>query len=336
MTDVSQLRISARLLAEEAERQGFTVELIVDDFSFMRLRRDDFTRPFLLRSTVTEMTGNASGLLCDNKWVFYHAMQKAGISVPETQIIYPNSQDPKAVVSTMLKRHNPLVIKPVDSRHGQGVSIGITSVDQALEAIDRAKPFALNGRCLVQEQRRGNDYRFLIVNGKFIAAAGRRPAFVSGDGTSTVAELIDTKNTDPLRGDGHSSPLTKIDVDLVIAYNSADILQKIPKSGEDVQLLPMANLSKGGEAIDINDTVHPELKEMACAVAKEVQAGVCGVDILTNDPTMSIQEGGAVVIEANQCPGIRMHHFPSQGNSVNAAKIIIDEMVAQRRKILTD
>ena len=59
----------------------------------------------------------------------------------------------------------------------------------------------------------GKDYRILVVNNQVVAVAERVPAHVIGDGTHTVAELVEITNQDPRRGIGHEKILTRITVD---------------------------------------------------------------------------------------------------------------------------
>ncbi|MEJ7834242.1 MAG: hypothetical protein WKF79_15115, partial [Nocardioides sp.] len=59
----------------------------------------------------------------------------------------------------------------------------------------------------------GKDYRCLIIDGRVAAIAERVPASVTGDGTSTVTQLVDIANADPRRGVGHEKVLTRIKVD---------------------------------------------------------------------------------------------------------------------------
>ena len=43
----------------------------------------------------------------------------------------------------------------------------------------------------------GKDYRCLIIDGRMAAIAERVPASVTGDGTSTVEQLVDTRQRRP-------------------------------------------------------------------------------------------------------------------------------------------
>ncbi len=69
------------------------------------------------------------------------------------------------------------------------------------------------GQVVVETFIPGKDYRILVVNNQVVAVAERVPAHVIGDGTHTVAELVEITNADPRRGVGHEKILTRITVD---------------------------------------------------------------------------------------------------------------------------
>lgn len=322
MLDINTLKLSVKLLVQEMLSRGWEIEQIVADSGFISVKHPDCHERWFIYGT--SMASFASGILCDDKWLCYALFQGAGYPVAETQKIQFSDASSRTAIVDFLAKYEKIVVKPIETNHGKGISLNLISTEQVLRAVEFAKQFTKKKGCLLQKQYEGNDHRLLVVGGKFIAAAQRKPAFVVGDGLSTVRELIDAKNRDPLRGDGHATPLTKIDLRL-LPQSILRILDIAPANKEEVQLLSVANLSQGGEAIDITDSVHPELRELACLAANTVQASVCGVDIMTRDITQSVREGGAIILEVNKSPGIRMHHFPSIGKSRNVAKVIVDE-----------
>ena len=165
----------------------------------------------------------------------------------------------------------------------------------------------------------------MIVDGELAAAAVRRPPTAVGDGTKTVREHIDSLNDSPLRGEGHQSPLTLINIDEVADFIGEGRLEEVLSEGESLELLGTANLSRGGGAENITDKVAPEIIDIALKVASATGLGICGVDVMTED----ISDGSApfFVIEVNVSPGIRMHHFPAIGEPVNAAQKILNAVV---------
>jgi cyanophycin synthetase len=105
----------------------------------------------------------------------------------------------------------PLVFKPLDGNHGKGASINVKTFEEAVEAFAHAKKYSR--KIIVEKFITGYDFRVLVINNRFIAAALREPAHVIGDGKSTIKQLIDKENLDPRRGYGHENVLTEISVD---------------------------------------------------------------------------------------------------------------------------
>ena len=61
-------------------------------------------------------------------------------------------------------------------------------------------------------------------------------------------------------------------------------------------------------------------------MAKVLQASVVGIDVLCKDITKPLDKKDYAVIEVNASPGIRMHHYPSKGKSINVAKKILEAL----------
>ena len=55
--------------------------------------------------------------------------------------------------------------------------------------------------------------------------------------------------------------------------------------------------------------------------ARAVGLDICGVDLVVPDITEPFSEGG--MVEVNAAPGIRMHHFPSEGRPRDVASEIV-------------
>lgn len=90
-------------------------------------------------------------------------------------------------------------------------------------------------------------------------------------------------------------------------------LNTIPNQGELVQVVGNANLSTGGKAIDVTDQVHPSIRNMAVAAAKAIGLDIAGIDFICEDISKPIEHSRTAIIEVNAAPGIRMHHYPSEG-----------------------
>ncbi len=171
----------------------------------------------------------------------------------------------------------------------------------------------------------------LIIGGKLVAAARREPAQVIGDGIHTIKELIQIVNQDPRRGEDHATCLSKIPLDAIslgVVTEQGYTPQSIPAAGARVLIRRNANLSTGGTATDITETVHPEVIARAVEAARIIGLDIAGVDIVATDISRPMEEQGAVVVEVNAAPGLRMHIEPSGGTPRDVGGAIIDTMFA--------
>jgi cyanophycin synthetase len=98
----------------------------------------------------------------------------------------------------------------------------------------------------------------------------------------------------------------------------------VPKKDEIVYLRSTANLSTGGTALDVTDTIHPDNREMAIRAIKAIGLDIGGVDFLTKDITLSYREAGGAICEVNAGPGFRMHVAPSEGTPRDVGGAVID------------
>ncbi|HEX2077762.1 MAG TPA: cyanophycin synthetase [Longimicrobium sp.] len=208
----------------------------------------------------------------------------------------------------------PVLIKPLDASHGRGISGALNDDDAVRRAFDVASDYSR--RVVIEQFVTGRDYRVLVVDQRVVAVAERVPAHVVGDGRRTIAELIRAANQDPRRGKGHSRTLTRLPDDEATAAFLATqgrSCDTVPAPGERVFLRATANLSTGGTSIDRTDEIHPD-NVTACEMAAGVVGlDIAGIDVLSPDISVPFRENGAVIIEVNAAPGLRMHTHPTEG-----------------------
>ncbi len=314
------LNITTRLLVEKAQQKGYATTLCESapssDSVMVYCSKPGVS--FSFKSLYTDLTPSYGLFAAEDKVLTYNLLMAHHVHTPESFVLSKNISEKEA--HTFLEKYKKIVVKPVDSNHGNGISIGVTSSKQMKKAIAHAKKFCVKQPdVLLQQQVEGNEYRFLVLNNNVIAVATRIPANVLGDGISTVEELIRKKNRDPRRGIGHKAELTRINIEDVRYHNTDGFLQHVPKKNERCFVLQTSNLSQGGESIDVTDIVSEQLKELAVRAAKATFLGVAGVDIITND-VRSTDIAESYVIEVNVCPGIRMHQFPAEGKPRDVAE----------------
>jgi cyanophycin synthetase len=274
-----------------------------------------------IRATIASTTSNiAVDIACDKEET-KNLLLAAEVPVPQGVII----RDEEDLNRAIDKLGFPLVLKPVDGNHGKGATTDITDKAGAVKALADAQKFGRNIIC--ERFITGFDFRVLVINYKFICAALRTPAAVTGDGKSSIQQLIDETNYDPRRGYGHEKVLTQITVDhntLRQLDMKGYTLETIPPVDELVLLKPTANLSTGGTSTDVTDEVHPANIFMCERIARIVGLDICGIDIMAADLRSPISENGGAILEVNAAPGFRMHVEPATGLARNVAEPVVD------------
>ncbi len=218
-----------------------------------------------------------------------------------------------------------VVVKPDVGNHGNGSTINITDLDQLKKAFQAAQDYYPD--VIVEEYVHGDDFRFLVIDGNFVAAARREPAHIIGDGKSSIQDLIHQVNSDPLRGFGHEKVLTQIEIDemteRILSLRGLST-GSIPEDQEKIYLKTTANLSQGGTATDVTDEVNPDIRLMAERAARIIGLDCVGIDALAKDISLPLDLSGLKVVEVNAAPGFRMHLEPTNGQPRNVAKPLVD------------
>jgi cyanophycin synthetase len=274
-----------------------------------------------IRATIASTTSNiAVDIACDKEET-KNLLEAAEISVPRGVIV----RSEEGLKDAIEKLGYPLVLKPVDGNHGKGATTNIIDWEMAVKALAAAQVY---GRSIICERFIvGFDFRVLVINNKFICAALRTPAAVTGDGEHNIQWLVDETNKDPRRGYGHEKVLTSIKLDNfseIMLKEKGYTLETVPPKGELVLLKPTANLSTGGTSTDITDEVHPDNIFMCERISKIIGLDICGIDIMAPDLREPISQNGGAVLEVNAAPGFRMHIDPAVGIGRNVAEPVID------------
>ncbi|WNO06316.1 cyanophycin synthetase [Rhodoferax mekongensis] len=276
-----------------------------------------------IQAAEMDVTSAIAEAIAQDKELTKKLLSAAGVPVPGGRSV-ADAEDAWAAAQEI---GLPVVVKPNDGNQGKGVTVNITSKEQLLKAFAVAKEF--RDDILVERFMPGNDFRLLVVGDKLVAAARRDPPKVVGDGVHTIAELVAQVNSDPRRGSGHATSLTKIRFDEIAKATLATQgfnAESVPAKGQRVNLRNNANLSTGGSATDVTDDVHPEVAARAIAAAHMVGLDICGVDVVCDTILRPLEEQGGGIVEVNAAPGLRMHLSPSFGKGRAVGEAIISSM----------
>jgi D-alanine-D-alanine ligase-like ATP-grasp enzyme len=155
-----------------------------------------------------------------------------------------------------------------------------------------------------------------VLDDEVISAYERIPLLIRGDGRSTISEHLNQQQ-ELFRKIGRDTVIDADDFRIKLKLRRQKLsLDSVLPTGKSVHLLDNANLSTGGEAVDVTDDLHPSFQELAVRITKDMGLRLCGVDILTDDITVPLKD--YVIIEINGAPGL--DNYASMGQA--QAKVV--------------
>ncbi len=249
----------------------------------------------------------ASEIATDKTYAAYF-MKKMKYRVLEGQAFFSREwaktigsrRDRSAAYQYAKKLGFPLIVKPNSLSQGAGVCL----VRNRSEFMRAVKEIEKKDRVfLVQRVAAGRDYRIVVLDREIVSAYERLPLTITGDGRSTIRNLLAQKQ----------KMFTRTDRDTVIKPDDFRItwhlkhqgLRKtsILKKGVAITLLDNRNLSSGGDAVDVTHAIHSTFKQLAIRLVRDMGLRYCGVDIMVEDDiTKPLRKYR--IIEINAAPGI--------------------------------
>ncbi|HEX9985126.1 MAG TPA: cyanophycin synthetase [Thermoanaerobaculia bacterium] len=309
---------STRAIVDAAVRRGIPY-IRVDDLNLVQLGYGANSKKIqaTIASTTKYLGVDAAGDKDKTKLILgFH-----GVPVPKGDVV----RTYEGALEAAERIGWPVVVKPLDASKGRGISTNIMTAEELRVAFEEAKQ--LRSSVIVESFLEGHDYRLLVINHKFVAAAQRVPAHVVGDGMHTIGQLIEIANADERRGEGHEKVLTKIRVDSStrqLLTLRGMTLDSVPEEGQVIYLKTTANLSTGGTAVDVTDRVHPANIEMAERISRLIDLDIAGIDVVApsiEDPIAGSRGG---IVEVNAAPGFRMHLSPTIGKPRPVGEAVVD------------
>lgn len=330
------LELSTKILLKEAIKEGYIFEILDLESNFISLENPlNGQLEYIQQATKTNLDHYASVLAMENKIVTKKILKKKAINVPEGYEL--NKLEDLSLINLSPYENKGIVIKPNTTNFGEGITIFPkgASKDQITSAIDFA--FSKDSSVLLEEFIHGKEYRFLVINGIVSGVIHRRAANVLGDGKSSITDLVDEKNKNPLRGTNYITPLEKIKLgEKELEFLTLQDLDfnSIPNENEVIYLRENSNISTGGDSVDLTDMVHPSYFVIAQKATEALGVNISGVDIIIEDIAQESSESNYSILELNFNPAIHIHTYPLEGQRRNPAKLILDSLFKIDREII--
>src|SRR4051812_16833011 len=291
---VDDLNPYARIIADEAMRRGIWVEVLDAEAGEMRLSHGG--RTVVTRESLSEYTSAGAMSRCDDKRLTRRIVSEAGIVVAKGRLATFDEAD-----HAFLNEVGDVVVKPTRGEQGKGITVGVDGPEELEAALARARE--QHPEVLIEQRAPGDDLRLVVIDGKVVAAALRKPAEVVGTGKHTILELIATQSRRRAAATGGESHIPVDDVTEATVAEAGFSFDDVLGEGERLRVRRTANLHQGGTIHDVTATVHPELCRVGVEAAAAIGIPVTGIDLLVPDVTREEY----VFVEANERPGLANH-----------------------------
>ncbi len=304
-------------------KNGMKVEVLSDDFRCFRIHWKGKSK--VLFNDMHFFNPEISRKITKNKHVTKIFLAEKGISVPRGVF----GRTAPEIQSKMKKEkiNYPVVVKPIDSAAGIGVTVGIKNYEELQTAIRFSKnqieksTIETQGIFMAEEVVRGNDHRIFVIGNKLIACVKRVPGYVEGDGKHTIEQLIHAFNKTRIE-------VLRLEIDSEVRNvlkNNGLKLSSVLAKGQSLKLRKSANISLGGRSVDMTPYVSPRFKKIACEAVRTLGLYYGGVDLFVDDVTSDNPKQPYWIIEVNWNPGYDLHEKPTvEGKGVDVGKYLLE------------
>jgi len=324
MTKLERQAFYDRIWREAAADLGAEV---ADADGLLEIRDSDVQ--VRVRANYTTLDDPVTLMVAGDKPRVHRLLVKAGLPTPA--FVEFDLDDFDSAVRFLESAKPPCVVKPArGTSSGQGVTTGIRRRWQLFWAAIAAARF--HGGLMIQHEIAGQNLRLLLLDGRLLDAVRRDPPCVTGDGKTTIRQLVKRENQCRAAGLVEAQTLLEWDSEMRHTLSAQRLAwDSIPAAGRRVLIKTVVNENAARETHAATADVCPSIIDAANQAARCVGARLAGVDVITPDPSLPLSENGGVILEVNTTPGL-YHH--KRGNSCPVAVPILAAMLESRRRIM--
>ena len=296
------------LRAEAARRAGCEVEILDPETGYLcEIRRGG--RKILLLGGFSPLNGVSAARIAEDKFHTAGILRRTGFRVlPAARCLLPgrfreedfSSHTGLRPAERFAAEHGfPLIVKPNRGSRGRDVTI-VEEPNELRSAVEQV--WNTDYLALVQPVAPGLDVRLDFLDGEFLFGYVRRPVVLTGDGKSTLAQLL--ARCDP-RFSGGAFRRTLAGEEIWIARTRARQLDldSVLGAGAILDLAsPILNLNRLCVA-DFVRQLPPAWLERGRRIGATLGLRHYGIDFKAEDGLAS-DPAGAIVLEVNAAPSL--------------------------------
>lgn len=208
----------------------------------------------------------------------------------------------------MAKEPGNYVVKPANgTAGGHGISCKVNSRRRLIQASHRAAIFTTNRKLLIEKECPGKSYRLLYLDGEFIDAIQRESPQITGNGRSSIKQLVAQANQHRLATASALSPLL-LDLDAHYTLSDQGLSSAyVPRKSERIKVKTTTNQYGKPENTSVRHQLHPSIIDYGRQASSVMQVCFAGVDMMLEDYLAPLPESGCVINEINTTPGLHHH-----------------------------
>jgi len=309
-----ELKKENEVLIEAAKKLNITV---IDHGSGMLEFRHGGKQTFI-KGNATEIESAISHKIAGDKFLVSQILSEHKLPVAKSAYFTLEQFDEAKEYFHQSKK--PVVIKPRrGTSGGVGITARVTSLRQFRESFYLATFY--DKYVMVEEFIEGENIRMLILNDQLLSAVRRVPAYVIGDGKSSIRQLIKITNRERVNSKAFPKlwPIT-INTDFYNTLKEQKLtLGYIPEKNQRIYVKTVCNGHQGGIVEEVTRTVHPDFISMSIKSLKYCRVAFGGVDLITGDISKPFKKTWGIINEINTTPSFYGHYQASNQSDVEDA-----------------
>jgi len=287
---------------QAARSIGADVRFLVDE-SIPLAEFSYGARRVLINCNHIGVNQNVSNLVLSDKLRTSQVLERNGFPVPRGVPV----DRKRSLRQQIADLSRPLVVKPISGSAGKGVTIGLSDLGELKRAIRMARK--RSKKILVEEFVPGDNFRIIVFEGQVLDVVLRVPAFVTGDGESTIRALIEEKNR-VRREAGLTSDIAMNRALERYLREQGLRLRSVPKRDQRVEVHQVCNMGLGGDTHRVPlSEIHPDNLELFTRCVEPLRLRFAGPDFITPDLKRSHREIRCAFNEVNGSPMLDLHYF---------------------------
>lgn len=298
-------RASARLMWSDAARElGASFSVLSEDV--IEISRGDVAVR-IGGYVQTPMNSAVAIRVAADKALARRLLSRAGIPVPDGLVF--DGRDSNVAVE-FARVAGTCVVKPArETSGGTAVTTGVRSDDDVRAAVDVAR--RASQQLVIEKQVDGDFYRLLVLDGRLLDALRRDPPHLTGDGQSSVKQLVEAENARRLSLPGPRRPPRPLILDLDALFtlrHSGLQPNAVPPAGKRFIVRQTINQNGERDNRSLVDSASSDSVTLAVNAAAALDLRLAGVDVLATDISAPLEESNVTVLEVNPIPGYEYHY----------------------------